>query len=79
MKRIVFFLNKTYISFLHIISFLAFLSFQIKLLSLSILYDTIINSTELSYIIIIVFSVISLILTRLLVRLLQKAQQCQLD
>lgn len=77
MKRMIFLLNKTYISFFYVISFLSFLSFQVKILSLSEFYNVIMQSTVLAYSIFIALSVISIFFTRLLIRLLQKIQQLQ--
>lgn len=79
MKKIVFLLNRTYVSFLHVISFLAFLSIQIKILSLSEFYNIIMKSSGTAYTILIVFSAVSILFTRLLIHLLQKLQQHQLD
>jgi hypothetical protein len=79
MRKTILLLNRTYISFLHVISFLAFLSIQIKLLSLSVLYDMILKSTGIAYAILILISVISIYFTRLLVHLLQKAQRHHWD
>lgn len=78
MKKTGFLLNKVYIGFLYVISFLTFLSLQIKALSLTPFYSLIIQSTALAYVIIIFLSIISVIFTHLLIHLLRKIQLYQL-
>ncbi len=79
MKLTILLLNKIYISLLYIASFLSFLSLQIKLLSFTQFYDIIMRSSTLAIGIFILLSAISLILTLLLIHLLRKLQQHQLD
>lgn len=77
MQKTILLLNRFYVSFLHVISFFAFLSLQIKILSLTSYYDEVIGSTLFAYVVIVALSITSAFFTHLLIRLLRKAQQYQ--
>lgn len=73
--KIVTVLNYLFNVFLYILAFLAVLSFQVKLLSLTRYYDIVANNLSLGILGLCVFSLVAIILSRLLIQYLGHLQQ----
>ena len=73
--KITFIFNKIYISLLYTISFFAFLSIQIKILSLTSMYAAIEESTSLAITVLILLVITSTLFTHLLVQFLRNQEE----